>query len=90
MERLLAHYKVKSWLWDNLLRDWQYHENLDFRPARLIHTGGPISVPYAGYHLRHLNQHGPVRELRDMSMTEIQSLGAKYGFSVGDLKDTKS
>jgi len=72
------------WLFDNLLRDWQFHENLDFRPAR--HTGGPLAVPYDGYALRHLNQHGPVKELRDMSTTEIRVLGDKYGFSVGDVK----
>jgi hypothetical protein len=81
IERQLPHYQ---WLYDNLLRDWQFHENLDFRPAR--HTGGPIAVPYTGYRSRHQNQNGPVKELRDMSMTEIRVLGDKYGFSVGDVK----
>lgn len=73
IDRYLPRY---IWLFDNLLRDWQFHENLDFRPAR--HTGGPLAVPYDGYALRHLNQHGSVRELKDMTMEEIQKLEVKY------------
>ncbi len=52
------------------------HENLEISPIR--HWGGPMAVPYNGYSLRHLNQHGPVRELKDMTMEEIRKLEIRY------------
>lgn len=53
------------------------HENLEISPIR--HWGGPIAPPYHGYSLRHLNQHGPMREVKDMTMEEIRKLEVKYG-----------
>ena len=60
------------------------HENLDFRPLR--HIGGTLAPPYEGYSLRHLNQHGPMREVKDMTMEEIRNLETKYGAPIRSLK----
>ncbi len=53
-----------------------YHENLEISPSR--HWGGSMAPPYHGYSLRHLNQHGPMREVKDMTMEEIRKLEVKY------------
>ena len=58
----------------------EHNENLAVIPLR--HTGGPLAAPYAGYRVRHLNQHGPVKELKDFSIEELRNLGDKYGFDV--------
>ncbi len=50
------------------------------------YLGGPIAVPYYGYSYRHLNQHGPMREVKDMTMEEIRKLEVKYGAPIRRLK----
>ena len=61
---------------DNLRDLAQWDEYSIFHPRYL---GGPIAAPYYGYSYRHLNQHGPMREVKDMTMEEIRKLEVKYG-----------
>ena len=53
-----------------------HHENLEISPLR--HCGGSMAPPYYGYSFRHMNQYGPMREVKDMNMDEIRKLEIKY------------
>ena len=61
-----------------------HHENLAAFIVR--HKGGPKAAPYAGYYNRHLlNENGPMREVKDMTMEEIRKLEVKYGAPIRSL-----
>ena len=60
---------------DNLRHIAGWDADSIFHPR---YVGGPIAVPYYGYSFRHLNQHGPMREVKDMTMEEIRKLEVKY------------
>jgi len=59
-----------------------HHENLAYWTDNNVYMHS--ICPPAGYRRRHLNNNGPVRELKDMTSKEIIILEARYGAPVTD------